>query len=324
MTTRARGPWKTAGMTDTAYGTASDVIGELFRRAGCEGSLLVQRLDGEGEFGILADEPVVLASAVKVLVALEAEARMADGRWDPCERVRLEPADLTPGPSGFSFFEDAVELSLRDAVWPMLTISDNPCTDALTRRIGVPGLNAAARRLGLAGTVVESDLHTMIDSTARTLGFADWAAASAWAATGPSAAGSARVNGELLTCAALDPHRATRSTPRDMVRLLRLIWADEAGPAAACARVRAVLARQLTRHRIASGFRAPVRVAAKSGGLFGVIRNEVGVVTYPDGPRYAVAVFTRTRPGADEAAVNACVGAAASRAVAAVREACGA
>jgi fatty-acyl-CoA synthase len=36
-------------------------------------------------------------------------------------------------------------------------------------------------------------------------------------------------------------------------------------------------------------------VAAKSGGLMGIIRNEAGVVTFPDGAAYAVAVFTRKR-----------------------------
>ena len=84
-----------------------------------------------------------------------------------------------------------------------------------------------------------------------------------------------------------------------MVQLLAAIWDDRAGPPEACARVRHLMAQQLTRHRLASGFAAGVKVAAKSGGLAGMVRNEVGVITYPDGSRYAAAVFTRTRPGAD-------------------------
>jgi Beta-lactamase enzyme family len=63
-----------------------------------------------------------------------------------------------------------------------------------------------------------------------------------------------------------------------MATLLRLIWRDEAGPAEACAQVRRMMARQVTRQRLALGFpRAGVQVAAKSGSLLGVIRNEVGV-----------------------------------------------
>ncbi len=48
--------------------------------------------------------------------------------------------------------------------------------------------------------------------------------------------------------------------------------------------------------------------------------NEVGVISYPNGRRYAAAVFTRSRPGSDDAAINAAIGAAAARAVAALRE----
>ncbi|MCT2548206.1 class A beta-lactamase-related serine hydrolase [Streptomyces atratus] len=105
-----------------------------------------------------------------------------------------------------------------------------------------------------------------------------------------------------------------------MVDLLRLIWPDRAGPAAACRRVRAVMARQLTRHRIASGFRRPVQVAAKSGSLVGVVRNEIGVISCPDGRRYAAAVFTRSRPGSDDVAISAAIGTATARAVAALRQ----
>jgi beta-lactamase class A len=80
--------------------------------------------------------------------------------------------------------------------------------------------------------------------------------------------------------------------------------------------VRQVLARQLTRHRLAAGFPPPAKVAAKSGSLIGMIRNEVGVVTFPDGRQFAAAVFTQAdRPGRDDAAINAVIGQAAAAAV---------
>jgi beta-lactamase class A len=70
------------------------------------------------------------------------------------------------------------------------------------------------------------------------------------------------------------------------------------------------MAAQLTRHRIASGFGPDVTVAAKSGGLMGLIRNETGVVSFPDGEQYAVAVFTRCTPDAtiDPARIDAGIG----------------
>jgi beta-lactamase class A len=255
---------------------------------------------------------------MKVQVALEAETWFAEGRLDPAERATLPADDRTPGPAGISLFSDDVTLSWRDMVVLTLTISDNTTADALLRRVGVQAVNATAARLGLVDTVVVEDLQTLVDSLGRHLGRAGWNDLAAWSATA-SALERAAADERLLTASAFDPATATRTTPQDMTRLLRLIWTDRAGPPAACARVRSLMAQQLTRHRIASGFRPPVRVAAKSGGLAGVVRNEVGVVEDPDNGRYAVAVFTRARPGADDAAINTAIGAAAATGIAAVR-----
>lgn len=238
----------------------TDGIGAVFEQAGCEGALCVQSLDDETEFGLRADEPVVPASVVKVQVALEAETWFADGRLDPREQVTLRAAGRTPGPVGISLFDDDAVLSWRDMVILMLTISDNHTTDVLLRRVGVEAVNATAVRLGLTDTVIESDLQTMLDAVGQDIGCASWKDSLAWA-TGASADELARADEQLLASRALDPLRGSRTTPRDMVDLLRLIWSDQAGPAAACRRVRAVMARQLTRHRIASGFRRPAQVA---------------------------------------------------------------
>jgi len=75
------------------------------------------------------------------------------------------------------------------------------------------------------------------------------------------------------------------------------------------------MARQLTRHRLASAFPPPARVAAKSGGLLGVVRNKIGVIDQPDGQRFYAAVFTRSDSEGGETRVNAAIGAAAVSAV---------
>jgi beta-lactamase class A len=296
-----------------------DEIRAIFEQAGCQGTLCVRSLDDDAEFGLRADELVIPASVVKVQIALEAETWFTDGRLDPREHVTLSAADRTPGPAGVSLFDDDAVVSWRDMVVLMLTISDNHASDVLLRRVGIDSVNATAARLGLVSTVIESDVQTMLDSIGQDIGCAGWEDSVAWAAVA-SADDQARADGQLLACAALDPLRGTRTTAGDMASLLGLIWADRAGPAAACERVRAVMARQLTRHRIASGFRLPVQVAAKSGSLVGMIRNEIGVISYPDGRRYAAAVFTRSRPGSDDLAISTAIGMATARAVAALRQ----
>jgi len=291
-------------------------IEDLFEQAGCTGQLCVQSLDGTQEVAVDADRPVVSASVFKVPVALEAETQFAQGRLDPRERVTLPATDRTPGPVGFSLFEDDVEVSLRDLVVAMLTISDNDATDALLRRVGIGAVNAGAVRLGLAGTVVAAELRTIVNSVGHDAGFRDWDAMWEWVAQPHSQDDEDQLVRRVTAASALIPSRTTRTTPRDMATLLRLIWSGQAGPPPACQRVRQLMGQQLARHRLAAAFPPPARVAAKTGSLVGVVRNEVGVIEYPDGRGYAAAVFAQARqPWQNDAAINAAIGAAAAAAV---------
>ena len=292
----------------------------LFDRAGCTGQLCVLSLDGAQQMAVDADRPAVPASVIKILIALEAETQFAEGQLDPRERVTLRAAERTPGPVLFSLFQDDVRASLRDLVVAMLTISDNVATDALLDRMGLDAVNARAADLGLAGTVVVANLRTIVNSIGRDAGFADWDAMWEWAAQPLSAADEQALVSRIAPAAALDPARTTRTTARDMATLLRLIWSDQAGPLVACQRVRQLMRCQLTRHRLAAAFPAPAVVAAKSGSLVGVVRNEAGVIEYPGGRGFAAAVFAQARrPWQDDAAINAVIGTAAAAAVGRLR-----
>ncbi len=113
----------------------------------------------------------------------------------------------------------------------------------------------------------------------------------------------------------LDPRRTSASTPRDITTLLDAIWSDRAASPAACQTVRDIMARQIWPHRLSSGFPTEVTIAAKTGSL-PAVRNECGVVTYPDGRQYAVAVFTRARTLDErQPRVDASIGTAARLAV---------
>ncbi len=296
-------------------------IAILFKDAGCDGQLHVQTLDGSSEFGVHADHLVSPASVLKVWVALEAEAQFADGRLDPHERVVLRAASRTPGPAGFSLFQDDVEVSLRDLVVPVLTISDNVATDELIHRVGIDAINARMSSLGLTNTVLVADIQTTIDSIAQDAGFADWTAMTAWTPRDDERDEEDRAVQRMRDTSVLNPEIGTRTTPRDMTTLLRLIWSDQAAPEPACRRIREVMRQQLTKHRLAAAFPPPARVSAKSGSLIGVVRNEIGVIQFPDGRAYAAAVFTRSyEAGQDEVPINAAVGTAAAKAVAALAE----
>jgi beta-lactamase class A len=288
----------------------------MFERAGCSGQLCVQSLDGTREVAIDAEVPVVAASVIKVNVGLAAETQFASGQLDPRERVVLPASTRSPGPIGFSLFRDDVEASLQDLVVAMLTISDNDATDALIRRAGMDTVNAISARLGLTGTVLVTDEGTIASSVAHEAGFASWDAMWEWADQPHPAADERRLVQLVPTMTALRPETTTRTTARDMATLLRLIWTSEAGPAPACERVRKLMGQQLTKNRLAAAFPPPARVAAKSGSLVGVVRNEVGVIEYPDGRVYCAAVLAQShQPWENTAAVNAVIGTAAAAAI---------
>jgi beta-lactamase class A len=291
---------------------------DVFSAAGCAGFLHVCDVDGPGEVALDADVPVVAASTFKVVVALELFRRTAAGELDGAERVRLGPDGRTLGPTGFSVFSDEVEVSLRDLAASMLTVSDNAATDVLIGRLGLDRINALTRSLGLAETVIVSDLRSMTDGLAQDVGFASWAelAATDWSEVDPETVAATLVR--MRSARAVDPTQASRTTPREATRLLCGIWRDEAGPAA-CAQVRALMAKQVTRHRIARGFHGEAQVSAKSGSFGGAIRNEIGVVELPGVGRFAVAVFTRGHELYErEHEINDAIGAAARIAVDAV------
>ncbi len=269
-------------------------------------------IDGGTTIGHRRDQPVSPGSVMKIQVALAVGSAIDGGRLDGTTRVWLGTHPRTPGPVGMSLMTDPVEMSLRDLLVPMITISDNVATDALIGAVGLDAVNATTDRLGLSDTRVVNDVRSMLNEAATDVGFVDYSALADHdpATEEPSIAELMR---RLAASATLDPARGSRTTPVDMVRLMSLIWTDSAGPAASCASLRSLMGRQLIRRRIASGFGSGYAIAAKSGGLLGIVRNEVGVVTDPLGRSFAVAIFTRRRPDspAEPSEIDAAIGALA-------------
>jgi beta-lactamase class A len=282
----------------------------VFAAAGATGRLHAVDIDGGGEAGTGADEPVVLASVFKVLLALEFARQSVAGQLDPRERAVVTAADRLGG-WGTAGCRDDVEMSLRDLALYMMAMSDNSAADVLMRRVGPDTVRLLARELGLTRTRITGGPREMLATMIADVGARDEAEfAAVYPALPPERIRRLRI---------LDPAHGNASTPREMTTLLRLIWTDLAGPPEACALVRSLMAQQVFRHRLPTGFADEVRVAAKTGTLPG-LHNEAGVVEYPDGGRYAVAVFARTaEPTAVRAGVDAAIGRAARLAVERIR-----
>lgn len=292
--------------------SAAERINAAFRSAGVTGVLHVVDIDTGRDVAVGADEPVVLASVFKVPLLVAFHRQAAAGVLDPTEQVTLRPDDRTAGPTGVSALLDEVRMSLRDLTCLMITVSDNAAADVVMDRVGLEAVNATAADLGLRDTVIEGngrDLHETL--------LAD-------AGAGSVAEVWARLDEPGLKdrLRALDPLRTSRSTPRDMTRLLSMIWRDEAAPPAESAAMRRLFGLQVWPHRLSSGFPYDDVVVSGKTGTLPTLRNEVGAVEYPDGARYAVAVFTRsTLPVAVLPEADAVIGSAARIAVESLRRA---
>ncbi|SEN27871.1 serine hydrolase [Nonomuraea pusilla] len=272
---------------------------EIFDAAGARGFVHARDVDADAETGLDPDEPVVLASVFKIPIALEYARQAAAGELDRTERLTVTAADKDGG-IGVSGCADDVSLTLRDLAHLMLTLSDNAATDVLLRRVGLERVQATLAGLGLTRTRLIGGCAELFDQIRAELGDVDL---------------EELRDEQVRRLAVRDPERTTSATPRETTTLLSMIWRDEAGPAEACAEVRAIMSRQVWPHRLASGFGDEVKVSGKTGTLWGV-RNEAAVVEYPDGKRYAVAVFVRTAAlGFRHPAADAAIGRAARVAV---------
>ncbi|MEU8957677.1 serine hydrolase [Streptomyces sp. NPDC048518] len=278
---------------------------ELFDRAGVVGSLHARDLDSGAEFGHGADRRVVLASVFKIPIALEYACQVAAGELDAASRHTVTAAYRSGGSATDGCRHD-VGMSARDLAFLMMTISDNAATDLLLDVVGPGRVRATLDRLGHKDFGVSS-CRALDDDIRRELGL------------DPGRPLDDQLSGvspdRLMALGVNDPDRSPAGTPREVTALLAALWHDTAGPAEACAQVRALMRQQVWQHRLASGFPDDVRTAGKTGTDFAV-RNEAGVVEYPDGGRYAVGVFLRTSsPATRQPLADRTIGLAARTAV---------
>ncbi|MDX3853427.1 serine hydrolase [Streptomyces sp. AK02-01A] len=286
--------------------TSVSRVDAAFAEAGVRGWLHARDIDAGTEISVRADHSVVTSSVHKLCLLVTLHQHAATGRLDLAEQSECRPDDRTYGPTGIAAMLDPVRMSLRDMAYLMVAVNDNTAADLLLDRIGLDAVNHTTRRLGLTRTHATHTFRQLLTTIRQD--------------AGPGGTQALRDPYVIARLRALDPARTNRSTPRDMTSLLSAIWRDEACDAGHSAAIRRLLGLQVWPHRLASGFPFDdVRIAGKTGSL-PTVRNEVGVIEYPDGGRYAVAVFTRAAgTAATLPAADAVIGTTARIAVEALR-----
>lgn len=264
--------------------TLQQVASKLEERTGLTAFVHAVDIDHGRETGIRAEESVVSASVFKVPVLVEACRQIAAGEIDPTQQIHLGTEDYRVlGYTGIAAFCDPVTLSFRDLCLSMMQVSDNRATDAVMNILGLESITVTLAELSFTHTVLEGDCAHLFATMWEDLAELGYGEIQTFREAGES----------LLQLRALDPKQANRSTPKETSALFSMLWRQESLDPTACAEARRILEQQAWSHRLSSGFPDDEISTCGKTGTLPYIRNEAGVVEYPDGGRYAVSVFLR-------------------------------
>lgn len=218
----------------------------------------VRNLATGESLSIRGDEAYPSASLVKVpiLVALLDEVRKGTIRLD--ERMGMIARDRVGGSGVLQYMDSGLPLTVGDAAWLMITISDNTATNLLLDKLNVRTVWEKTEALGLPRTKVHS--KTFLRST--------------------SIAPDSSVKYGLGV-----------AVPDEMVRLFALLHEGKAVSPALDSLALAMLRANQDGTKLARWLPEGVAVAHKSGDVDRA-RNDCGIVYGPEAP-VAVCVMTR-------------------------------
>jgi beta-lactamase class A len=291
---------------DGALLDVAETIAAEWTALGIRGSFLARDIDTGDHLGFDVDEPVPLASVVKVPLALVA---LCDG--DLSRPVTVDPATSSVGPTGLAGFRYPATVAVGDLLLLMLSVSDNASADALFDLLPPSLVDERLRAWGCTGIRIRHRLNRMYECAAG-VSNNDFGLALELA-----------VRDERTghhTIETLDPEHANLGTAAALVDLLQRVWRDEIATPAATAELRRLMAQQVFTHRLSNELRADTLQVSGKTGSFLHLRHEIGVVEAETGDRIAMAALTRGDRRARQAPdIDAAIGTAARDAFEALR-----
>lgn len=215
-------------------------------------------IKGEKILSIRGEERFPSASVVKVPLMVEVFARAAEGRLGLFDPLTVLGSDRTAGAGVLQYLSTPKEITVWDAVFLMITLSDNTATNLLLEKIRPRAVNARMRSIGLENTEIfvhvggEADESVYPDSVRR-YGFG-------------------------------------ATTPMDMAALFTRLYRGEVISDEASRQMLGILGRQLLRDGIPRGLPTGTAVFHKTGAT-DRIRNDCGIVDKPEAP-FVICVMT--------------------------------
>lgn len=245
----------------------------------------LHHIESGDEIHLDAGESFPMASVLKIPVLVEAFRQLREGRFTLDDRWELTSAEKNIGSGILTYMQDGLTPTVRDLLTLMIIISDNTATDMVMHRLGVERINQTMHELGLVGIQMALTIRGIFDDM---LGEASDPARLFVDLDKPKTAPPTRRDGRAFSSG---PDNNV-STPRDMTRLLAMIFRSEIIDRAACDGMLHILLQQQLNARLPLFLPYGVPFAHKTGTLAG-IRNDAGILYCSEGSHVAITVFTR-------------------------------
>jgi beta-lactamase class A len=215
--------------------------------------LYVWDLEGDYGYGIRPDEEFFTASVIKVPIMVAVYRKVDEGELSFSQQIEIKEEDWAAGAGWLQWEKAGTKQTVGDLLLLMMTQSDNVAANALVRTVGgAEQVNKVARSMGAEDTLVYQ-----------------------------------KVSSERGAVPSLD----NRSTPHDMVAMMRQIAQGKAASEKSCGYMIDLMHEDRLDWWLDAGLPRGVDAANKAGWLYRVY-DEVGYVE-DDGHRYVVSIMTK-------------------------------
>jgi beta-lactamase class A len=246
----------------------------------------IHHIESGEKIHINADESFPMCSVLKIPVLVETFRQMAQGAFTLEDRWPLTTAEKNIGSGILTYLQDDLTPTVQDLLTLMIIISDNTATDMIIHRLGLDNIDRTMHEFGLANIhmalsirdIFEDMLGAEAADPARL--FVDL--------TKPKDAPAVRRDGRAYSLGTDN----NVSTPRDMTRLLTMIYQGEILDRQACDAMLYILLQQQLNARLPLFLPYGIPFAHKTGTLAG-IRNDAGVLYAGEASHIAITTFAR-------------------------------
>ncbi len=225
-----------------------------------------------------ADTRCKTASVIKLPILVHVALCVHEGSltWD--EKLTLTDGEKVDGSGVLTQLSAGLEMSLRDICTLMTIVSDNTATNMVIARIGVDAINRRMRDLGLTVTTCFRKAYSPDTDASRAYGL-----------------GVTTPDEMLNLITRLAKNEISSAAFSNTAADNAAIGSAGLEQQALCADLRRILAAQYYRDGIPRLLPEEWKYEGKTGAV-DPVRNDVGLVTTPDGRTYALALFCQNIP----------------------------